>query len=221
MRHVSRHRLTGLALALLLVGGSLFVLSLRAQSPGPTPPAQAVPLPGRDGPTPPDTGQVPVPGDVPGLPTPRQGPTGIQRQGDLLRLARNAPGDAKPIVIEAEEIHTWTDGGKYVFLLQGQVLVQQSVVQVRCQQAVAWVQHGHQNNGILHMDLYAEGQVRLDNSVEVQDGQKAVLDLNTRGEFRFRGGRGKVHKQQRQGEPVVARAQALGLGARRTPVVPA
>src|SRR5581483_10650172 len=67
----------------------------------------------------------------------------------------------------------------------------------------------------------AEGQVRLDNSVEIQDGQKALLDLNTRGEFRVRGHRGKVQKKDGSREPIVARAKSVGLGGGQGPVVPA
>src|SRR5262245_13445207 len=156
MCHVSRHWLTGSVLALMLVGAGPFVPSLPAQSPfvgSPLP--GAVPLPGGGGPVAPDVGSAPVPGDVPGLPASRQGPSGIQRQGDLLRLTRNVPGDAKPIVLEADEVHTWTEGGLDVFLLQGKVLAQQSAVQTRCQQAIVWVdRERYRTTGIWHVDLY-------------------------------------------------------------------
>lgn len=138
-----------------------------------------------------------------------------------MRFVRNVPGDAKPIVLEADEIFTWSENGQEVFLLSGKVLVQQSAAQIRFQQGIAWVDFKRfQATGILHVDLYAEGQVRLDNSVEIQDGPRAVLDLNTRGEFRVRASRGKVQRQQRASEPIVTRARAVGFGPVRVQQAP-
>jgi hypothetical protein len=221
MRFFSRHWLAGSLLALVLGVGSC-VLSLLAQSPASTPaPPGAVPLPGRDSPGTTATGSPPPAVSAPGLPTGRSSSVGIQRQGDLLRFSRNVSGDAKPIVLEADEITSWNEDGQIVLLLSGQVLVQQSVAQARFEQGVAWVDvKRFKTTGILHVDLYAEGgskQVRVDNSGEVQDGQRAVLDLNTRGEFRIRGARGKVQQRpQNAREPIVSRARGLGLGPRQS-----
>jgi hypothetical protein len=79
----------------------------------------------------------------------------------------------------------------------------------------------YQATGILHMDLFAEGQVRIDTSVEIQDATRAILDLNTRGEFRVRAHRGKVIRQDRSSEPIVARARGLGVGVYRSAPAPA
>ncbi len=140
----------------------------------------------------------------------------------MLRLSRNVPGDAKPILVDADEIATWNEEGVIVLLLHGQVLVQQSVTQTRFQQGIAWVDwKRYQATGILHMDLYAEGQVRIDTSIEIQDANRAMLDLNTRGEFHVRAHRGKVVRQDRSADPLVARAHALGVGIRRPAPSPA
>ncbi len=141
-----------------------------------------------------------------GLPAKRLGAL-LKHDGDLLRLSRNVPGDAKPILIDADEITTWTEDGVVVLFLTGQVLVQQSVSQTRFQQGIAWVDiNRYKDTGILHMDLYAEGQVRIDTSVELQDGNRAILDLNSRGEFHVRAHHGKVARQDRSSDPLVVRA---------------
>src|SRR5689334_12607327 len=100
MRQSSRHRLAGPVLALAALVGGLLLLPIRAQPPGPgTPPPWAAPPPGAGGPEAPAAGLVPAPGAPPGLPTsPPASSAGLRRQGDLLRLSRNVPGDAKPVV---------------------------------------------------------------------------------------------------------------------------
>ncbi|MFO0880347.1 MAG: hypothetical protein U0840_23630 [Gemmataceae bacterium] len=212
MRFTSRHWRTGSLQAAALLVGSLIGLTLAAQAHGQRFPSPGViPRSGGGNPEPGSSGSVESEANL-GMPPSAPRMMGVQRQGDLLRYSRNIPADAKPIVLEANEVFSWNENGKVGFLLSGQVLVQQSVVQARCEQAVVWVDTGrYQQTGILHMDLYAEGKVRLDTSVEIQDGNRAVLDLNTRGEFRIRGSRGKVQKQNRSGEAIVRRASEVGV----------
>jgi hypothetical protein len=200
-------------LAVLTCGPAL----LHAQPPGAVIQPPAI--------TPPSANAQPAPGMSPGqkpdLPATRPA-SPIVRQGDLLRLTRNVPGDAKPILVDADEISTWNDEGVIVLLLRGQVLVQQSVSQTRFQEGVAWVDlQRYKATGIMHLDLYAEGQVRVDTSIEIQDAARAVLDLNTRGEFHVRAHRGKVNRQERSGDPLVARAHGMGVGIRRPAAPPA
>src|SRR5262249_17706687 len=162
--------------------------------------------PGTGGRAAPAPGLPPDAGAAPGLTTSRPGAPQLSRQGDLLRYSRNVPGDAKPILIDADQITTWNEEGKIVLLLRGQVLVQQNVVQARFQEGVVWVDlKRFQTTGILHVDLYAEGQVRLDTTLESQESPRSALDLNTRGEFRLRVHGGKVNKQDRSGDALVTR----------------
>lgn len=210
MRQSSRHWLAGSALSLVVLGAALTGWSLQAQPPGaPSPRAFPPSEVGSAPPAAPRLEENPASGSA--IPSAVQ--TGVQKQGDLLRVVRNVPGDAKPIVLEADQISTWHEGGHIVFLLTGRVLVQQSVVQGRCQQAVARVDlPRYRQTGILHMDLYAEGQVRIDTSIEIQDGARGCLDLNTRGEFRVRASRGKVQRQDQSQQPIVGRARVHAPG---------
>jgi hypothetical protein len=128
---------------------------------------------------------------------------------ELVRVARNVPGDSKPIILHADAITTWTDNGRVVLLLQGQVLVEQGVLQARFQQGVVWVDvQRKKRSGILHADLYAEGDVRLQNAAETSAGPRALVDLNTRGELRLFAHQSKVVQQARADDPLYLRARA-------------
>ena len=86
---------------------------------------------------------------------------------ETLRLSRNVAGDPTPIVVGADDADTWTENGRRVVVVRGQVLVQQGVVQLHAKQAVAFVDL---QGGVMHMDVYAEGDVQLDNSTNMQTG---------------------------------------------------
>jgi hypothetical protein len=126
-----------------------------------------------------------------------------------LHLVRDLPGDSKPIILHADDITTWVEGGKRVVLLQGQVLVQQAVVQCRFQQGVVWVDlERFQRSRILHVEVYAEGEVQLENGSGKGTGPKAFLELNTRGEFKLNAHKNKVVQQAHPEDPLYKRAQA-------------
>src|SRR5690606_38921940 len=73
----------------------------------------------------------------------------------------------------------------------------------------------YRQTGVLTMDLYAEGQVRLDTSAVVRDAPQAVLQLTTRGQFRLRTHQKPLARTALPGDPLVLQARRLGLG---TPV---
>src|SRR5262249_3383373 len=134
-------------------------------------------------------------------------PAAAPPPGDLIRLSRNVAGDSKPIVIDADEAAAWYEGQQLVVLLHGQVLVQQGVVQVRSQDAVGWVGvKRYPRSGVPHLDLYADGGVRLDLSSEIRDGPKGLLELNTRGEFKLNAHKSPVVRQRLADDPVYRRA---------------
>jgi hypothetical protein len=224
MRYHTCRWLAGPVLALAVLG------AVFAQSPGTWTPlaTPSAPTTGPGGSAVPGPGSTPGPGQSPGLPASRPGAPVIEIQGDLLRYTRNLPGDVKPVLIDADQISTWNEDGRVVLLLQGQVLVQQSVAQTRFPQGVVWIDlNRYRTTGILHLDLYAEGGVRLDTTLETREGKRAVLDLTTRGEFRLRAHKGKVNRQDSSTDPLVLRARSLGVGPKQptgtppAPVVPA
>src|SRR5919198_2319540 len=79
---------------------------------------------------------------------------------DILRTSYQVPGDSKPVILYADRIHTWVEGGQRVLLLQGRVLIEHGLLHSRAQQAVVWVdQERYRRTGITHLDVYCEGEV--------------------------------------------------------------
>ncbi len=118
-------------------------------------------------------------------------------------MSQNVPGDSRPIVMTADEIATWTEGRQRVFLFKGAVLIEHGIVHARMQQAVAWVDLDRsKRTGITRVDVYAEGNVGLEVGTEAKAGAKALFDLNTRGEVRFRSSHSKIAQQERKDDPL-------------------
>ncbi len=139
----------------------------------------------------------------------------------LFRYQRNRPGDAKPIVLDADEIVTWIAKGQRLLLLQGEVLAQQGTVRVRCQSAVAFINLDRlQRTGILHVDLYAEQDVRFEDGTQARRPAKALLDLTTRGELRINAHKKRVVQQPQPDSPLFGRAAAELTGALSSGTVP-
>lgn len=128
---------------------------------------------------------------------------------DILRLTQNIPGDSKPITLYADEIATWTEGNQRIVLLKGMVLVEHGVVHARMQGAVAWIdQERARRTGITPMELYAAGNVQLENGPQTQSGPKAFLSLSTRGEMKLKAHNGKVVQQPQPTDPLYRQALA-------------
>src|SRR5436190_1592118 len=103
MRYLSSHWLAGGVLALAVLGGSL-ALSSRAQPPSSYVPADWASSKAGPSATSPAPSRKPAEST---LSTDDGAPSVIGRQGDLLRYSRDVPGDAKPILIDADQITTW------------------------------------------------------------------------------------------------------------------
>src|SRR5262245_43860040 len=125
-------------------------------------------------------GQSTAPPAAPAPAVPAPAPAGP------LRYSRNVPGDSKPLSLMADQAVTWLEKGQRIILLQGQVMVQQGTVRLWGDSVALFVNLDRlQRTGILHADLYAEGNVRLEDAKGLRKGPEAVLDLNTRGEMRI------------------------------------
>jgi hypothetical protein len=140
----------------------------------------------------------------------------------IYRLQRAQPGESKPIIIDADEIATWTEkvaGREYcVFLFRGLVFAEHGVVQARCKEGVAWIDASrYRDTGKLRLELYAEGQVRIDDGSAIRDYPRAILDLTTRGEFKVHAHRVPLIRQPRGEDPLVQRARGEGVGPRFLP----
>jgi hypothetical protein len=130
----------------------------------------------------------------------------LSRADEPLRLSRNLAGDSKPVLVDADEVITWVDGKHRIVVLKGQVLVQQGVVEARFDQGVIRIDlENYEKQHILHVDLFADGNVKLANGSDKSEGGKAVVELNTRGEFKLNAHKSKVVQQAKPDDPVYKR----------------
>ncbi len=143
----------------------------------------------------------PSPGAIPRAQAPQPAET--------LRLTFDAPGDSKPVVVDADEIAIWAEDGRRVVVLRGRVLIQQNVIQTRCQQAVAWIDEDNfKRTGIQHLELYCEGEVGVDNSADLKRADRAVLTFNTRGELKLNAHAKPIVQQAQANDPLVLRGRS-------------
>jgi hypothetical protein len=130
------------------------------------------------------------------------------RAGDqVLRYSNNEAGNASPIIVHADTITTWMEGNRRVLLFKGHVLIDHGTITVRMNQGVASVDIDKlKATSILHFDLYADGEVKLEHGAVIQTGPTGVMKLNTRGELRLRSHASKVLQQQQPDDESYLRA---------------
>lgn len=125
---------------------------------------------------------------------------------ETIRLSQNLPNDAKPLIVDADEIMTWNEKGKLILLLKGKVQLQQNVVQASFQQGVLWIDLEQlQRTRVLNAAIYGEGSVRLDNGHKSQKGEKALLEITTRGEMKLNARKQKVIEKAGPDDPLYQR----------------
>jgi hypothetical protein len=137
---------------------------------------------------------------------------------DVIRFSRNVPGEAKPVVIDADEIVTWTEGDTRVLLLRGQVLLQHGLVRVQFQNGVLFVDlKGYEATRVWNVEVYGEGDASVQNGADISSGPAAFLDLHTRGELKLNAHKGQVTQAAKPDDPVYMRGAARRAGHGEAP----
>src|SRR5437588_10792098 len=132
---------------------------------------------------------------------------------EILRFNYDVAGDSKPIVLHADEMTTWIEGAERILIFKGKVLVEHGGVQIQTQEAVAWLdQEEYRKTGIQRLEIYAEGNVVLENGTESQTAGKALIRLSTRGEIKLHSHDGQVTQQAQPGDPLYQRAKQQRSG---------
>jgi hypothetical protein len=137
----------------------------------------------------------------------------------VLRYSNNEAGNASPIIVHADSIITWMEGHHRVLLFKGHVLIDHGTITVRMDQGAASIDiQKLQTTNILHFDLFAEGEVKLEHGAVIQTGPSGIMQLNTRGELRLRSHVNKVLQQQQADDETYQRAMKIwsGQGKRAT-----
>lgn len=125
---------------------------------------------------------------------------------ETLRLSQNIAGDSNPIVLSADQVVYWTEGNQRVLLLKGTVLAEQGIVRLRAQEAVGFVDlEKAKRTNVLRLDLYAEGDVRVEQGPDSRAGPSALIDLSTRGEVKLRAQNSKAVQETRTSDPIYGR----------------
>jgi hypothetical protein len=138
--------------------------------------------------------------------------------GDLLRLTYNVPGDAKAIVVHADQMASWVEGSRRILLARGRVLIEHGAMQTRADQAVAWIdQQQFKKTGILQFEFYAEGNVTSENGPEIRSAPSAFIEISTRGEVKLKAYSGKVVQQPQPDDPIYRRAQDVRVAQGKPP----
>lgn len=132
----------------------------------------------------------------------------ITQVDPFVSFQRKIPGDSKPVRVDADSISSWSDKSKYYLLLKGHVFLEQSVLQVRGDQALIVADiESYKVRGIWDLGIYLDGNVKIDSSVEVRNAKTAYIDLATRGEFRFNAVKSKVDQKDCSSDPLFKAAQ--------------
>lgn len=131
---------------------------------------------------------------------------GEARGQTVLRQSFVTAGDARSIQLYADEVASWADGAKQVFLLKGRVSIEQGVLNLRCRQAVVWVdQESRKTTGIYNLQVYGEA-VTVEEGANNRSGNIALIELGTRGEVRIKSYASSVAQTALPDDPLYVRA---------------
>jgi lipopolysaccharide export system protein LptA len=125
----------------------------------------------------------------------------------LVRESLARPGDSTPIQLFADDVATWTDAGKQVFLVKGRVWIEQGSINLRVAQAVVWVdQSSRKDSGPYLVEVYGEN-LGIEDGKTSRTAATALLQLATIGEVRIKSYGTKAVSQQMPNDPLYARAR--------------
>lgn len=137
------------------------------------------------------------------------GLTGLQGQ-DFLNKSFVAPGDAKPILLNADHVATWTEGGIRVWLLKGRAKIEQGLVNLSFAEGTIWVDEERQKRtGIYSLEIFGEGPVVLVEGTAQSIKPQGWFEMATRGEIRIRAFGSQVLEQALVQEPMYLRAKGV------------
>jgi hypothetical protein len=138
--------------------------------------------------------------------------------GDFVRLSQQAAGESRPMVIDADQISTWTEGDQRILLVRGQVLVQQGVLRAHLQEGVIFLDlKTRETTRVWNADLYGEGDFDVQNGTESSYGKTGFIDLHTSGDLKITAHKGKVAEQALRDDPVYLRAMVRRAQQSGTP----
>src|SRR5262245_28024047 len=99
-----------------------------------------------------------------------------------IKIQDPGPSPTEPITIAADSIRNWTQADTRILLLHGNVFVAQGLKRIRANHAVVWIAEGNDANNLKHLELYAEGSVRVDGPRRKFEAGEVLESFQTRAE---------------------------------------
>ncbi|HZU35713.1 MAG TPA: hypothetical protein VFA18_07390, partial [Gemmataceae bacterium] len=104
-------------------------------------------------------------------------------------------GDVQPITLSADSINTWQQGDVTILLLRGAVSIEHDMFRAGMDGGVVWIDRRESGKtGILHAQIFADGNVKMDNTAAHQTAARAFIDIYTRGEPHFQAKKSGIHE---------------------------
>ena len=131
------------------------------------------------------------------------------RGQDILRKSFVTLSNSKPISLIADYATTWTEGDQRVFLLRGEVAIEQGSVQLRMPECVVWVnEQEKKDKGIYCLKVYGEPNVMVKERDREISVARVLAQLVTTSEVRIKGRGQQVMQLSLPQDPVFVRAKA-------------
>lgn len=106
-----------------------------------------------------------------------------------VRVTAGRDNEAKPLLLAADEVATWTEGGEQVVLLRGKAMIEQGVFVLRADRALLWIDTGRQpQTRSYRVQIVADGAVRVEEGPARKSAPTIVADLVTQQDVRLRSG---------------------------------
>jgi hypothetical protein len=142
-------------------------------------------------------------------------PTSATAQ-DVLRWSPKGGPTYRDVQLYADDVTTWIDHGRRAFLVRGNAWLTHDQSSIHFQQGVLWVTETTQERSPAYqLQVYAEGAVQIEESATTQQGERAVLELGTRGHVKVHRNNGRLAETPAANDPLFQRAVAALGGVRQ------
>jgi hypothetical protein len=150
-------------------------------------------------------------------------PAAGRLDAQTVRWPGNPANKPRPVLLTADQVVTWKEDGKRVFLLTGRVHLEHGVTLGRMQQAVVWVDEEAQRaTKAYRLEVYAEGGVTLQDGARDLTGDgaapAALLELTTAAAIKVKTYGSRMVERRDARDPLYLRARMeRGEAARAQP----
>lgn len=129
------------------------------------------------------------------------------RAQDTFRQSYTNPADGKAIQLNADDISTWAEGTRRVFVLKGRVWLEHGALNVRMPQAVVWIdEQSKKTKGYYEVAFYGE-EATINEGGRERSAATAELQFATRGVIRVKSYLSRTQEKILRDDPLFVRAK--------------